>query len=252
MGAEPAFPAGRVGDRRTGGTGVADGFEVGGAAEMGEPVAEGHQAGPGAFQHRDASGPEPGRGIQVDGRREVGQDRHWLAGGAGRSQDGGLVGAVAVELGHQVERERHHGHRFLGVSNLMEVDVVERGPGAACRMKLGDSALVAERGEVDGTGSAHAVIRPEPVRLEPHGSDGPNRVPGMVERLVFLGAATQVMLRLGPGVPLQASIQNDGERPDLAQGTPVHVYLAPDALRVLGGAKREVPVASEDEPLVAS
>ena len=45
-------------------------------------------------------------------------------------------------------------------------------------MKLGDSALVAERGEVDGTGPAHAVIRPERVRLEPHGSDGPNRVPG--------------------------------------------------------------------------
>src|ERR1700744_791954 len=141
---------------------------------------------------------------------------------------------------------------FLGTSNLMEVDVVERGPGSGCRMRLGDSALVAERGEVDGTGPAHAVIRPERVRLEPHGSDGPNRVPGMVERLVFLGAATQVMLRLGPGVPLQALIQNDGERPDLAQGTPVHVYRAPGALRVLGGAEREVPVASEDEPLVAT
>src|ERR1700761_9864385 len=75
---------------------------------------------------------------------------------------------------------------FLGTSNLMEVDVVERGPGSGCRMRLGDSALVAERGEGDGTGPAHAVIRPERVRLEPHGSDGPNRVPGMVERLVFL------------------------------------------------------------------
>ncbi len=141
---------------------------------------------------------------------------------------------------------------FLGVSNLMEVDVVERGPGAACRMKLGETALTADRGDVDGTGPAHAVIRPERVRLEPHGSDGPNRVPGMVERLVFLGAATQVMLRLGPGVPLQALIQNDGERPELAQGTPVHVYLAPDALRVLGGAAREVPVGDADAPLVAS
>src|ERR1700742_777903 len=58
---------------------------------------------------------------------------------------------------------------FLGVSNLMEVDVVERGPGSGCRMKLGDSALVAERGEVDGTGPAHAVIRPE------RGGGGPRR-----------------------------------------------------------------------------
>ena len=48
----------------------------------------------------------------------------------------------------------------------------------------------------------------------------PHRVPAMVERVVFLGAATQVMLRLAPGVSLRAVMQNDGERPDLAQGTP--------------------------------
>ena len=68
----------------------------------------------------------------------------------------------------------------------------------------------------------------------------------------ILGAATQVMLRLGPGVPLQALVQNDGEDAGLAQGTPVHVFLPPDALRVLGGAAREVLVASADEgPLLA-
>ena len=30
---------------------------------------------------------------------------------------------------------------FLGVSNLMEVDVVERGPGPACKVQLGESVL---------------------------------------------------------------------------------------------------------------
>jgi spermidine/putrescine transport system ATP-binding protein len=141
---------------------------------------------------------------------------------------------------------------FLGVSNLMEVEVVERGPGARCQLRVGDAALAAERGEIEGLGPAHAVIRPERVRIEPYGSAGENRVPAMVERLVFLGAATQVMLRLGPGVPLQALMQNDGEDPGLAQGTPVHVFLPPDALRVLGGSNREVLVASEDEgPLLA-
>ena len=88
------------------------------------------------------------------------------------------------------------------------------------------------------------------MQIEAHGSAGDNRVPAMVERLVFLGAATQVMLRLAPGIPLQALMQNDGERPELTQGTPVHVYLPPDALRVLAGAAGEVPLA-EDEPLVA-
>jgi len=46
-------------------------------------------------------------------------------------------------------------------------------------------------------------------------------------------------------------MQNDGSRPDLAQGTPVNVYLPPDALRVLAGAAGEVPLA-EDEHLVVS
>jgi hypothetical protein len=62
----------------------------------------------------------------------------------------------------------------------------------------------------------------------------------MVERLVYLGSSTQVFLRLAAGVELQALLQNDGEQGQLAglsQGTPVHVFLAPDALRVLcGGA----------------
>jgi len=141
---------------------------------------------------------------------------------------------------------------FLGVSNLMEVDVVERGPGQRCHIKVGEAALVAERGEVDGLGRAHAVIRPERVRIEAYGSPGDNRVPAMVERLVFLGAATQVMLRLGAGMPLQALMQNDGEDTGLAQGSPVHVFLPPDGLRVLGGKAREVPVAPEDDSLVSS
>jgi spermidine/putrescine transport system ATP-binding protein len=141
---------------------------------------------------------------------------------------------------------------FLGVSNLMEVDVVERGPGERCQIKIGEAALVSERGEVDGLGSAHAVIRPERVRIEPYGSGGDNRVPAMVERLVFLGSATEVILRLGAGVPLQALIQNDGVQTTLAQGAPVHLFLPPDALRVLGGKKRDVPVANEDDSLVIS
>jgi spermidine/putrescine transport system ATP-binding protein len=135
---------------------------------------------------------------------------------------------------------------FLGAANLIEVEVVTAGA-----LRLGDFALTSARCEANTAGRAHAVIRPERVLIEEHGSAGDNRVPAMVERVVFLGSATQVMLRLAPGVPLQALMQNDGSRPELAQGTPVHCYLPPDALRVLAGAAGEVPVA-EDEHLVAS
>jgi spermidine/putrescine transport system ATP-binding protein len=133
---------------------------------------------------------------------------------------------------------------FLGAANLMEVEVLSAGT-----LRLGDWALTSRRCEV-GPGPAHAVIRPERVRIEAHGSTGENRVPAMVERVVFLGAATELILRLAPGIPLQALVQNDGGRPDLAQGTPVHVHLPPDALRVLAGAPGAVP-APAGEPLVS-
>ena len=141
---------------------------------------------------------------------------------------------------------------FLGVSNLMRVDVVERGPGARCKVRLGEFVLDADHGGEDAPDQAHAVIRPERVRIEPfpHGSGpssaGPNRVPAMVERLVYLGSSTQVMLRVAAGMTIQALIQNDGDRLDMAQGTPVHVHLAPDALRVLPG--EGISVTGEDLP----
>ena len=153
---------------------------------------------------------------------------------------------------------------FLGASNLMEVSVIERGPGSRCKVRLGEFVLDADLGGADVPDEAHAVIRPERVRIEPFadssGAAGtataqpsrPNRVPAMVERLVYLGAGTQVMLRLAPGPALQALVQNDGPGGSLSQGTPVQVHLAPEALRVLPG--RDVAAGdaeAEPEPLLA-
>ena len=145
---------------------------------------------------------------------------------------------------------------FLGVSNLMEVDVVDRGPGTRCQVKLGDSVLQVEHGGAarDAVGRLHAVIRPERAQIEEFGSEGPNRVPAMVERLVYLGSATQVILRLAAGVELQVLLQNDGHTNALAQGTPVHAFLAPDALRVLAdaGTADEAAQAADADPLKVS
>ena len=62
------------------------------------------------------------------------------------------------------------------------------------------------------------AIRPERVHIEPYESSGPNRVPAMVERLVFLGSSTQVIMRLAHGERLQALIQNQGGPSGLPTG----------------------------------
>jgi ABC-type Fe3+/spermidine/putrescine transport system ATPase subunit len=77
------------------------------------------------------------------------------------------------------------------------------------------------------------VIRPERVQLEDYGTTGPNRVPGMVERLVYQGPVTQLVVRLANGEALQALVQNQGRPITWQQGTAIAVHLPADALRVL-------------------
>jgi spermidine/putrescine transport system ATP-binding protein len=143
---------------------------------------------------------------------------------------------------------------FLGVSNLMEVDVVSRGPGSECDVQLGDSKLHAEHGGHDAPDHSHVVIRPERVKIEDFGSAGPNRVPAMVERLVYLGSSTQVYLRLAAGCDVQVLMNNDGSTQQLSQGTPVNAYFAPDALRVLAGGTpvADISAAAPEEMQQAS
>ncbi len=98
---------------------------------------------------------------------------------------------------------------------------------------MGEFELEAAGGDTAASGEVQVVIRPERVQLEDYGSTGPNRVPGMVERLVYQGPATQLVVRLANGEPLQALVQNQGQPISWQQGTAIAVHLPADALRVL-------------------
>jgi ABC-type Fe3+/spermidine/putrescine transport system ATPase subunit len=121
---------------------------------------------------------------------------------------------------------------FLGVSNLMDASVTGADAEGAT-VRLGEFDLVAAHGDTDTRGDVKLVIRPERVHLEPAGTTGQNRVPGMVERVVYVGSIMQVIVHLAPGQTLQAWVQNQGEALPYAQGQAVAVHLPPDALRVL-------------------
>jgi spermidine/putrescine transport system ATP-binding protein len=121
---------------------------------------------------------------------------------------------------------------FLGVSNLMAAQA-EGAADRSCRVRLGDFPLLASKGNLGATGRVRLVIRPERIELEPHGTTGQNRVPGMVERVVYVGATTQVIVRLAPGETVQMLLKNEGGELPYQQGTPVSVHLPSAALRVL-------------------
>jgi spermidine/putrescine transport system ATP-binding protein len=123
---------------------------------------------------------------------------------------------------------------FLGVSNLMTIDVLDIGPGGTCQVRLGETVLSVDGAVGSQRGPARLCIRPENVALQAFDQGGgANCVPAMIERTVFLGPSTQVFVRLAAGPSLQALIPASRAPVSLEQGTPVSVHLAPGTLRVL-------------------
>jgi len=131
---------------------------------------------------------------------------------------------------------------FLGVSNLMDARAEGADAQGRARLRLGEFQLSAARGDTDALGDVRVVIRPERVGLEDAGATGENRVPGMVERVVYVGSTMQVIVHLAPGQTLQAWIPNRGDGLPYAQGHPVAVHLPSDALRVLTDITPTAPV----------
>ncbi|MGH9270781.1 MAG: ABC transporter ATP-binding protein, partial [Ilumatobacteraceae bacterium] len=119
---------------------------------------------------------------------------------------------------------------FLGIANLLDA-VADAPRDGRQTVHVGTFDLDA-RGDA-APGPVKLVIRPERVRVEPGASIGANRVPAMVDRLVYVGSTTQVHVRLPDGQTIQSLIANQEEPPTWPPGTPVAVTLPPDALRSL-------------------
>ncbi|MEP6526991.1 MAG: ABC transporter ATP-binding protein [Nocardioidaceae bacterium] len=141
---------------------------------------------------------------------------------------------------------------FLGVSNLMDATAAGVGDGG-CRVRLGEFDLVAGQGASDTVGACKVTIRPERVVVEPQGAGGDNRLPAMVERVVYVGTTLQVIMRLASGQQIQAWKPNDGDVDPYRSGDAVTAHLPQAALRVLPAGGTEVLASAElDTPVPAA
>src|SRR4051795_10130570 len=153
---------------------------------------------------------------------------------------------------------------FLGVSNLLEAEAVGR-DGAACAVRIGDRVFRCGQGDLDTVGAVKVMIRPERIAIEPHTEAGDERLPGIVERSVFLGGSHEVRVRVLGGELMRVTVSNDGTPPpvSLEAGAAVSLRLPPAALRVLrpseagtgetaGDEETLLVRADPDEPLAAT
>ena len=123
---------------------------------------------------------------------------------------------------------------FLGVSNILAGTSHEADGGRLVDVAGFDLHLPTGPG---AGGDVRLFIRPERVRLEPPGATGSNRLPAIVERIVYRGASSQIFVRLPNGVQVQALLQNSAANAGYAAGDAVGVELPPAALRVLAAGE---------------
>jgi spermidine/putrescine transport system ATP-binding protein len=142
---------------------------------------------------------------------------------------------------------------FIGVSNLMPGQVVSAN-GARSRVKL--DAGVEIEAPTDGVASGercHAVVRPEKLRLDPRDGAAPDGWPsveGMVESSVYLGTATQIVVRLPGDVPMTVLVPNadEAERSRLpGGGAPVRLSWAPEHIHVVKESATRAPAENQAE-----
>jgi spermidine/putrescine transport system ATP-binding protein len=131
---------------------------------------------------------------------------------------------------------------FIGVSNLMPA-VVEQSAGDHTRVRLDAGVEIEAAGDGLVTGErCHAVVRPEKLRIdrkEDATRDGWPSVEGTVESSIYLGTATQIVVRLAGDVPMTVLVPNadDAERGRLPGGgadvrlswAPEHIHLVKES-----------------------
>jgi quercetin dioxygenase-like cupin family protein len=141
---------------------------------------------------------------------------------------------------------------FLGSANVLDVEVL--GPDAgAVTCRLGSLPLRA-------VGTAHAgpgkvIVRPERISLATAASAdttpvGHNAFHGLVDRVVYLGPTTHVVLRLADGQTLLVAVPNAGEplSSPFVVGCPVRATFATEAARLLSQETGAAPDPTEAMP----
>jgi spermidine/putrescine transport system ATP-binding protein len=142
---------------------------------------------------------------------------------------------------------------FLGSANVLDVEALGQDASGAVGCRLGGLELRA-------VGTTHAgarkvVVRPERISLVPDEETAPvpeghNMFHGLVDRVVYLGPATHVVVRLADGQALLVAVPNTGEplSSPFVPGRAVRASFPPEAARLLIGDGDEVGGATEALP----
>jgi spermidine/putrescine transport system ATP-binding protein len=138
---------------------------------------------------------------------------------------------------------------FIGVSNLMPAEIVSP---AELRLDAGITVHLDTNGATPGE-RIHCVVRPEKLELHPQADPLPTDRPavkGVVESSLYLGTATQAIVRLHDATAMTVLVPNADEaaRQRLpAPGEPVWLAWSREHMHIVRGAVGGEPAEAEAE-----
>ncbi|MGI8727143.1 MAG: ABC transporter ATP-binding protein [Solirubrobacterales bacterium] len=143
---------------------------------------------------------------------------------------------------------------FIGVSNLMPAKVTDlSGKQVTVALEAGGRQIEAAGNGLREGDRCHAVVRPEKLRVLPRGegaAEGRASVEGVVESSVFLGTATQIVVRLAGGTPMTVLVPNadEAERRMLpGGGVEVNLSWAPEHIHLVRESPNGRPGQASNE-----
>jgi ABC-type Fe3+/spermidine/putrescine transport system ATPase subunit len=126
---------------------------------------------------------------------------------------------------------------FIGSSNLFPARIVEHGaPGTIVETEGGLQLCCANCGAATGDRREIAVLlRPERVQVHApgNGATGPNRFPGHIAEVTYLGEDLHLGLELVGGQRLRAALKNANAARGFAAMQPVEIVVDPGDIRIL-------------------
>jgi spermidine/putrescine transport system ATP-binding protein len=140
---------------------------------------------------------------------------------------------------------------FIGVSNLMPGTIRKSGAKGEVELDSGVKVGIAVDGFSPGD-RCHAVVRPEKLAINSSASGFP-KVDGLVESSLYLGTATQLIVRLQGDVRMTVLVPNasEAERQQLpGGGATVELSWAPQHMHLVRESEADAPaspIATEEK-----
>jgi putative spermidine/putrescine transport system ATP-binding protein len=156
-----------------------------------------------------------------------------------------MADGVIQQIGRPDELYRRPGNRFVadfvGEANILEGRITGEGSMHTLAIAPGVQVRAPSNRGWKGGERAFLILRPECVRIGARAESCANRLEGAIERVIYVGDASRVLITLPTGQTLIAKVQNSGDAGAGEVGDMVRVGWDSDSTWLVADANASTP-----------